>query len=64
MEEKLEKVKGILIKQKQEEILDYPIENKEELLYKILTINFEQLNKLYEKAIKKEEIKAAKIEPI
>ena len=64
MEEKLEKVKEILKEQNQEQILNYPTQNKEELMDKILTINFEQLNKLYEKAIKKEEIKEAKIEPI
>ena len=64
MEEKLEKVKEILKAQNQEQILNYQIKNKEELLDKILTINFEQLNKLYEKAIKKEEKLEEKIEPI
>ena len=64
MEERLERVKEILKEQNQEHILNYQIENKEELLDKILTINFEQLNKLYEKAIKKEEIVEAKVEPI
>lgn len=64
MEGKLEKVKKILKEQNQEEILNYPIENKEELMDKILTINFEQLNKLYKKAIKKEEKIEAKVEPI
>jgi len=64
MEEKLEKVKRILKEQNQEEILEYPIENTEQLLDKILTINFEQLNDLYKKAIKKEEKVEEKIEPI
>lgn len=61
MEGKIEK---ILKEQNQEQILNYPIKNKEEFMDKILKINFEQLNKLYNKAIKKEEIKEAKIEPI
>ena len=64
MEEKLNKVKEILKKQNQEQILEYQIENNEELLDKILNINFEQLNKLYEKATKKEEKTEVKVEPI
>ena len=64
MEEKLKKVKEILKEQNQEQILEYQIENNEELLDKILNINFEQLNKLYEKATKKEEKIEAKVEPI
>lgn len=64
MEEKLNKVKEILKEQNQEQILEYQIENNEELLDKILNINFEQLNKLYEKATKKEEKIEAKVEPI
>lgn len=64
MEEKFKKLKEILKLQKQEEILEYPIKNKEQFSDKILTINFEQLNRLYNKAIKKEEIIEAKIEPI
>lgn len=64
MEGKLEKVKNILKEQKQEELLNYPIKNKEELMDKILTINFKQLNELYKKAIKKEEKIEAKVEPI
>ena len=64
MDEKLEKVKEILKEQKQEELLNYPIKNKEELMDKILTINFNQLNELYKKAIKKEEKIEAKVEPI
>ncbi len=64
MEEKLKKVKQILKDQNQEHLLNYSIENKEEIMDRILTINFEQLNKLYEKAIKKEEIAETKIDPI
>ena len=64
MEEKLKKVQKILNEQNQEHILNYPIKNKEELMNKILTINFEQLNTLYQKATKKEEIIEEKIEPI
>ena len=64
MEEKLKKVKEILNKQNQEQILEYKIENNEELLDRILNINFEQLNKLYEKAIKKEEKIETKVDPI
>lgn len=62
MEEKIDKLKEFLKSQKQEEILEYPI--KEDVKNKILTINFEQLNKLYNNAIKKEEIIEAKVEPI
>lgn len=62
MEEKIDKIKEILKLQKQEEILEYPI--NEDAKDKILTINFEQLNKLYNNAIKKEEIIEAKVEPI
>ena len=64
MEEKFESVKEILKEQNQEHILNYPIKNKEELMDRILAINFKQLNNLYEKAIKKEEIKETKVEPI
>lgn len=65
MEEKLEKVKEILMEQKQEQLLKYPIlERKEELLDSILDINFDQLNGLYKKAIEKEEVKETKIKPI
>lgn len=62
MEERIDKLKEILKLQKQEEILEYPI--KEDVKDKMLTINFEQLNKLYNNAIKKEKIIEAKIEPI
>lgn len=64
MEEKIKKVEQILKEQNQEHLLKYPIKDKENLIDKILTIDFEQLNKLYEKAIKKEEITEAKVEPI
>lgn len=64
MEEKIEKVKEILKKQKQEQLLDYGIEQKEEVLDSILAINFEQLDTLYKKATTKEEIPNTKISPI
>lgn len=64
MEEKFERVKELLKKYNQEQLLEYGIENNEELLDRILNINFEQLNKLYEKALEKEKIKEAKIDPI
>lgn len=64
MEEKIKKVKQILKDQKQEHLLKYQTKNEQEFIDKILSIDFEQLNKLYEKAIKKEEILEAKVEPI
>lgn len=65
MEEKLEKVKEILVEQKQEQLLQYPmLHQKEELLDSILNINFDQLNGLYQKAIQKEEQVETKIKPI
>ena len=64
MEEKLRKVENLLKKYGQEDLLKYNIEYTEELLDEILAIDFEQLKELYEKAIKKEEIVANKIEPI
>jgi len=65
MEEKLEKVKEILVKENQEQLLKYPmIQEKEELLDSILDINFEQLNGLYQKAIEKEEKTDTAIKPI
>lgn len=64
MEEKIQKVKEILKEQKQEHLLNYGIERKEEVLDSILSINFEQLNTLYKKAIKQEEIPETKINPI
>ena len=64
MSEKFQKVEGLLKEQGQEQLLQYNIENKEELLDEILQVNFEQINNLYKKATKKEETKETKIEPI
>ncbi len=64
MIEKLEQTKKLLKEQKQEQILDYPIKNKEEFASEVLKINFEELNKLYDKAIKNEKVRNSKIEPI
>ena len=64
MIEKFEQTKKILKDQKQEQILEYPIRNKEEFVSEVLKINFEELNKLYDKAIKNEKVKNSKIEPI
>lgn len=64
MIEKFEQTKKILKDQKQEQILEYPIRNKEEFANEVLKINFEQLNKLYDKAIKNEKVENSKIEPI
>ena len=64
MMENFEQTKKILKYQKQEQILEYPIRNKEEFANEVLKINFEQLNKLYDKAIKNEKVENSKIEPI
>lgn len=64
MKENFEQAKKILIKQNQEQILNYPIKNKETFANEVLKIDFEQLNNLYEKAIKNEKIINSKIEPI
>lgn len=64
MMENFEQTKKILKYQKQEQILEYPIRNKEEFANEFLKINFEQLNKLYDKAIKNEKVENSKIEPI
>ena len=64
MIEKLEQTKKLLKEQKQEQILDYPIKNKEEFAREVLKINFEELNKSYDKAIKNEKVRNSKIEPI
>lgn len=64
MIENFEQMKKILKYQKQEQILEYPIRNKEEFANEVLKINFEQLNKLYDKAIKNEKVENSKIEPI
>lgn len=64
MIENFEQVKKILKEQNQEQILEYPIKNKEEFASEVLKINFEELNKLYDKAIKNEKVENSKIEPI
>ena len=64
MQEKFEKVKRILEEQNQEDLLKYNVEFKDELLDDILKTNFEQLNKLYKKAITKQEKENIKIDPI
>lgn len=64
MEEKWEQAVKILKEQKQEQLLNYHIKNKEELAEEILNINFEQLNKLYKKTVKKESNIIQEIEPI
>lgn len=62
MQVKLKNIETILKEQKQEELLKYPY--SKQCLNTILEINFEQLNKLYKEAIKKEEKIQKKIEPI
>lgn len=64
MENKYEKIKELLIKYNQEQLLEYDIENNEILLDEILNINFDELNDLYKKAINKEEKKEYNISPI
>ena len=65
MEEKIiEKVERLLKENKQEELLDYKVKNKQKLLEEISQIDFKQLNKLYEKIAEKQEVKQQKIEPI
>ena len=64
MQEKLQKVKEVLKKYNQEEILEGKIEIKEKLLNEILEINFEKLNNLYEKAIKGEKVENKQITSI
>ena len=64
MENKLQKVEELLKKNGQEELLNYNINYKEELLDEILQVNFEQMNKLYKKTKEKEEPENTKIEPI
>ena len=59
-----EKIKELLKINNQEHLLNYKIDNKKELSEQILKIDFEQLNKLYKKALKEEEKVEAKIEPI
>lgn len=65
MEEKLNKVKELLKKQNQEQLLNYPMmQTKEELLDSILDINFEQLNGLYQKATQQQEQIETQVKPI
>ena len=68
MNKKYEKVKEILKENKQEHLLiwyDKLIEQKrEELLDRILTIDFEQINELYKQTQKKNDFKECKIEPL
>lgn len=64
MEEKIRKLQKILKEQNQEQLLEYPINYKEELIDQLCNIHYEQLNQLYQKAIKKEEKAESKIEPI
>ena len=64
MQEKLQKVKNILKENNQEELLDGLQDIKDTLLDEILEIDFEQLNNLYEKAIKGEKVESKKITAI
>ena len=68
MEEKLEKVKGILKKYNQENLLvcyeKLGTDKQEKLLDQILAIDFEQMNDLYANINKEPEEKNNKIEPI
>ncbi|MBE5821205.1 MAG: UDPGP type 1 family protein [Clostridiales bacterium] len=66
--EKLNNVKELLKKYNQEHLLKYyeelTDEQKEELLSQILNIDFEQINKLYEKTKHEIEIPKAELKPI
>ena len=64
MQEKLQKVKEILKRNNQEEILEGTNKITEKLLDEILEVNFEQLNSLYEKAIKGEKVENKQITSI
>ncbi len=64
MEEKWDKILKILKEEKQEQILQIKINNKEEFANEILNINFDQLNKLYKKSIENKKIISQNIEPI
>lgn len=68
MKEKCKKVKEMLKKNNQQDILRFyniiDNENKEKFLDKLLSINFEQINNLYKKVLSEEKIKASKISPI
>lgn len=64
MIENFEQAKKILNNQNQGQILEFPIENQKEFASEVLKIDFEELNKLYDKAIKNEKVQDTKIEPI
>ena len=64
MEEKWNKILKILKEEKQEQILQIKINNKEEFVNEILNINFVQLNKVYKKSIENKKIISQNIEPI
>lgn len=68
MEEKLSKVKEILKKYDQEQVLDFydtlSTEKQNQLLDEVLTLNFEQLKNLYESTKTKPSFANSKIEPI
>ncbi len=68
METQFEKAKKILKKYNQEHLLAFydklSQEEKNKLINQILSINFEQINKLYENTKKQVEEDKAKIEPI
>lgn len=68
MYKKYEKVKEILKENKQEHLLiwyDKLIEQKrEQLLDRILTIDFEQINELYKQTQQKKDFKECKVEPL
>ena len=64
MENKFQKVEQLLKENGQEELLNYNINFKDELLDEILQVNFEQMNKLYKKTTEKEQNENTEIEPI
>lgn len=68
MDEDLKKAKEILKKYDQEQLLqkyeDLTDENKQILLNQILSIDFDEVNKLYEQTKKKVDLGDIKIEPI
>lgn len=64
MIENFEQAKKILNNQNQGQILEFPIENQKEFASEVFKIDFEELNKLYDKAIKNEKVQDTKIEPI
>ncbi len=64
MEEKLKELQEKLKQEKQEQLLQYPINYTEELINHLLKINYKQLNELYQEAIKQEKKEEIAIEPI